>query len=72
MPTYLRDDWRTVRINGMPPRSVGMALRRRGMLGAPARAVVDVITEIVFDTSRLPAGVRAVRPDQELASLDAR
>ncbi len=68
VPSYLRHDWHVVRISGMPPRSVGLALRRRGLLGAPARAIVDVITEIVFDAARLPEGVRAVRPDQEMMS----
>jgi DNA-binding transcriptional LysR family regulator len=64
VPSYLQDQWRELQIIGLPPRLVGVALRRRGLLGAPARAVLDVITEIVFDPGRMPAGLRAVLPDQ--------
>jgi DNA-binding transcriptional LysR family regulator len=64
VPSYLQDQWKELQISGLPPRLVGVALRRRGLLGAPARAVLDVITEIVFDAGRMPAGLRAVLPEQ--------
>ncbi|HEV2361027.1 MAG TPA: LysR family transcriptional regulator substrate-binding protein, partial [Acidimicrobiales bacterium] len=64
VPNFLRDQWALVPIVGMPPRIVGVALRRRGLLGAPARAVLDVITEVVFDSRRIPSGLRALTPDQ--------
>jgi DNA-binding transcriptional LysR family regulator len=64
VPSYLRDRWRELQIIGLPPRLVGVALRRRGLLAVPARAVLDVITEIVFDAGRMPPGLRAVLPDQ--------
>jgi DNA-binding transcriptional LysR family regulator len=64
VPSYLRDMWRLVPVSGIPPRLVGVALRRRGTLAAPARAVLDVVTELVFDTTRIPNGIRALPPDQ--------
>jgi DNA-binding transcriptional LysR family regulator len=64
VPSYLRDTWRLVHVRGIPPRLVGVALRRRGTLAAPARAVLDVLSEVVFDSSRIPPGVRALPPDQ--------
>jgi hypothetical protein len=64
VPSYLRDQWRLLQVTGLAPRLVGVALRRRGLLGAPARAVLDVITEIVFDAGRMPPGLRAVLPEQ--------
>jgi DNA-binding transcriptional LysR family regulator len=41
---------RLVTVNGLHPRSVGLAVPRRGRLSAPARAVRDVIRELVADT----------------------
>jgi DNA-binding transcriptional LysR family regulator len=64
VPGYLRDEWRLIPVSGIPPRLVGVALRRRGTVAAPARAVLDVITQLVFDASRLPRGIRALPPDE--------
>jgi DNA-binding transcriptional LysR family regulator len=41
---------RLVTVDGLHPRSVGLAVPRRGRLSAPARAVRDVIRELVADT----------------------
>ncbi|MDA8034005.1 MAG: hypothetical protein M0T71_07540, partial [Actinomycetota bacterium] len=43
--------------------------RRRGLPGAPVRALVEILTEIVFDPSRTPDGVRPVPPDRGRAPL---
>lgn len=64
VPGYLQEEWQLIPVTGIPPRLVGVALRRRGTVAAPARAVLDVITELVFDTSRLPRGIRALPPDE--------
>lgn len=64
VPGYLRDEWRLIPVSGIPPRLVGVALRRRGTVAAPARAVLDVITQLVFDASRLPRGIRVLPPDE--------
>lgn len=43
----INPNWRTVQIDGMSPRSVGLAHRRWTTLSAPARVVQDVISEVV-------------------------
>jgi DNA-binding transcriptional LysR family regulator len=46
--------WKRVAVEGLPRRRVGIGLRRRGMLGAPARAVIDILREIVADPNHPP------------------
>jgi DNA-binding transcriptional LysR family regulator len=48
--------WRKVPIAGLPRRRVGIAVRRRGLPAAPARAVLEVLHEIVGDASE-PEGL---------------
>jgi DNA-binding transcriptional LysR family regulator len=49
LPDWLQGDWRALAVRGLPRRSVGVALRRKGRPGAPARAVINVLEEIVAD-----------------------
>jgi DNA-binding transcriptional LysR family regulator len=60
VPRYLQDRWAIVRVREIPRRLVGVAQRPRTLPSAPVRAVLDVLTEIVFDPRLLPAGLRAV------------
>ncbi|MHB8665692.1 MAG: LysR family transcriptional regulator [Acidimicrobiales bacterium] len=46
--------WERVAVEGLPRRRVGVAQRRRGMLGAPARALLDLLREIVADPTTPP------------------
>jgi LysR family hydrogen peroxide-inducible transcriptional activator len=39
--------WRPIPVAGMPRRQVGVAVRRRGLPSAPARAVLAVLDEII-------------------------
>ena len=39
-------------VDGLTPRSVGLAAPRRGRLSAPARAVRDVIRDLVAATEQ--------------------
>lgn len=64
VPNYLKPAFSLVPVEGLPPRLVGVAQRRRGLPGAPVRALVEILTEIVFDTTRTPPGVRPVPPDR--------
>jgi DNA-binding transcriptional LysR family regulator len=64
VPAYLRDAWRLISIKGLSPRLVGVAMRRRGTLAAPARAVLDIVTELVFDARRVEHGIRALPPHE--------
>jgi len=64
VPQYLLDDWRLLGVEGLTPRLVGVAQRRRGFPGAPVRAVLELLAEIVADPERVPNGVRPVPPDR--------
>jgi len=64
VPKYLQDRWATVRIREIPPRIVGVAQRPRTVPSAPVRAVLDMLTGIVFDSAVLPWGLRSVAPDR--------
>lgn len=64
VPSYLRDRWALVPVAGIPPRLIGVAQRARGLPSAPARAVLDLLTEVVFDPARRPEGLTAVPPDR--------
>lgn len=57
IPDYLQDQWTAVAVEGLPRRTVGVVTRRRGLLSAPARAVRDLLVEIVDD--QLGPGGRA-------------
>jgi DNA-binding transcriptional LysR family regulator len=72
VPRYLQDRWATVRVREVPPRIVGVAQRPRTLPSAPVRAVLEMLTEIVFVTGELPPGLRAVPPDRvRLGSVPA-
>ncbi len=64
IPMYLRDRWASAQIAEIPPRIVGVAQRPRTLPSAPVRAVLDMLTEIVFDSPALPWGLRAMPPDR--------
>jgi len=54
------ESWAHIPVEGLTPRLVGVAQRRRGLPGAPVRAVLDILHEIVLDSSRTPWGIRPV------------
>jgi DNA-binding transcriptional LysR family regulator len=64
VPRYLQDRWATVSIREIPPRIVGVAQRPRTLPSAPVRAVLDMLTEVVFHAGVLPPGLRSVAPDR--------
>jgi DNA-binding transcriptional LysR family regulator len=64
VPRYLQDRWAIVRVREIAPRLVGVAQRPRTLPSAPVRAVLDTLTELVFDSRLLPAGLRSVAPDR--------
>lgn len=63
VPGHLRGDFRSLPITDMPPRTVGLAERSRGMPSAPARAVVDVVRRLTRSATGLPPGVRPIEPE---------
>jgi DNA-binding transcriptional LysR family regulator len=56
VPGHLRARFRLLGIEGMPRRSVGVAVRRRGRPSAPVRAVVGALYDVI-NQSRVPAGL---------------
>ena len=46
--------WRRLAVDGLPRRRVGVAQRRRGMLAAPARALLEILREIAADPANPP------------------
>lgn len=49
VPEYLRDRWVTVPVRGLPRRTVGIVTRQRGLLSAPARAVLGLLRTIMAE-----------------------
>jgi LysR family hydrogen peroxide-inducible transcriptional activator len=49
--------WRPVRVDDLPRRTVGVAQRRRGLPAAPARALLDVLHEVIRDAVHTQPGV---------------
>ena len=47
VPSFLQADWRRLPVVGLPRRRIGIAARRRGLPSAPARAVRQVLAEVV-------------------------
>jgi DNA-binding transcriptional LysR family regulator len=46
-PSWLEGRWRRVEVDGITPRSVGLATRRRVLLSAPGRAVHAVLLDVI-------------------------
>jgi DNA-binding transcriptional LysR family regulator len=57
IPSYFRGAWRVVLIDGIPRRQVALARRRRGLLSAPARALAEVIADVVAASSGTQPGI---------------
>jgi DNA-binding transcriptional LysR family regulator len=47
VPQFLRSQWASVPVPGLPRRQVGLASRRRGLMPAPARALRAIVMELV-------------------------
>ncbi|CAN5630916.1 LysR substrate-binding domain-containing protein [soil metagenome] len=48
-PGSLEGDWRRVDVEGLARRSVGVAVRRRGLPSAPARALRELLGQVLAD-----------------------
>ena len=61
IPAWIgRGKWSVLSLQEMPPRHVGLAVRRRGMLSAPASATRDVLRRVVRDLAPTIDGLTAV------------
>ncbi|HLG92253.1 MAG TPA: LysR family transcriptional regulator [Acidimicrobiales bacterium] len=59
IPHRLRRSWRLVPVEGLPPRLVGVAWRRRSLSSRASEVVLDAIRELVA-SGQAPEGVRPV------------
>ncbi len=57
VPTYISGDWKTVWIDNLAPRTVGLVSRRKGLLSLPARAVRDVMLGVVEEQLEVRPGI---------------
>jgi DNA-binding transcriptional LysR family regulator len=57
VPAHLRHDFALVRIEGLPRRRVGIALRGRGQPSAPARAIIEMLHASVQGPGGIPDGL---------------
>jgi LysR family hydrogen peroxide-inducible transcriptional activator len=57
IPAWLGGDWRRVAVDGLIGRSVGLATRRQGLLSAPARALREVLRQVVTDRASHQPGI---------------
>ena len=61
IPLWLGGNWRTMTIEGLAGRSVGLATRRQGLLSTPARAVRDVLHDVIADRASRHPGIHPAR-----------
>jgi hypothetical protein len=72
LPTRRKKTWVVVPIEGLQPRVIGVAQRRRALPGAPVRAVLEMLNAIMDDPRRLPSGVRAIAREQRSRPAERR
>ena len=66
VPAWLDGPWRRVTVRGLPPRHVGLARRRRGLPSAPARAMREVLRDVVTTQSGDQPGIHPAVPASEM------
>ncbi len=62
IPSYLRDRFQPVMIEGLPRRKVGVAQRSRGLPSAPTIALLEVLASTVATVDTLPEGLHPPIP----------
>lgn len=60
-PTWVGGDWRKIPVEGLPGRSVGLSTRRRGLLSSPARALREVLRQVIADRAPHQPGIHPAR-----------
>jgi DNA-binding transcriptional LysR family regulator len=49
--------WTPVTVQGLPRRRVGLAQRRRGLPAAPARALIEILHDVIGEATKTQPGV---------------
>lgn len=57
LPNYLEDEWKLVTVTGLPRRMVGLATQKRAYPSAPARALREILIEVVNGGADLHPGL---------------
>jgi LysR family hydrogen peroxide-inducible transcriptional activator len=58
IPQWLpQSGWTPVSVDGLPRRTVGLAQRRRGLPAAPARALVEILRDVIDEGTRTQPGL---------------
>ena len=57
VPTHLQGETRAVAVAGLPRREVGVAQRKRGLPGAPARVFLEVLHDLVAAEAQPEVGL---------------
>jgi DNA-binding transcriptional LysR family regulator len=57
VPAHLQFETTPIAVRGLPRREVGVAQRKRGLPGAPARAFLDVLHDVVAEEARPDVGL---------------
>lgn len=66
VPGWIKGDFVRMPVRGLPPRQVGLARRRRAVPSAPARAVVEVLLDVVRTKGPRQRGVHVLVNGTEL------
>jgi LysR family hydrogen peroxide-inducible transcriptional activator len=61
-PGWVGGDWVRIPVTDAPGRVVGLATRRRGMLSAPARALREVLVDVVHERGRNHPAIHLATP----------
>jgi LysR family hydrogen peroxide-inducible transcriptional activator len=56
--------WHTAPVEGLPGRAVGLATRRQALLSAPARALADVLRDVVSSRGERQPGIHPASPQR--------
>jgi LysR family hydrogen peroxide-inducible transcriptional activator len=56
-PNNIKGEWSITPVTGLQRRAVGLAQRRRGLPSAPARALREVLAEVIVTAGALEAGI---------------
>jgi LysR family hydrogen peroxide-inducible transcriptional activator len=62
VPPRADEPWRVIAVDGLRPRTVGLAQRRRGLLSSPAAAVRDLLVDVVATGVAERAGLHPSAP----------
>lgn len=62
VPPRADEPWRVIAVDGLQPRTVGLAQRRRGLLSSPAAAVRDLLVDVVATGVAERAGLHPAAP----------